>query len=202
MAVPRSSGSSRQPPLTLSVAGCPVLRCHRREPQSGQNAQSRTCPEAVRRDHSRGEPCSSRSAVRGIVKEIPKAEEDCFRHSVQWQTYTISGDAGTAKRTLPHWHPPVCPSGRAAAVSAMTCIGQVEPQPQVSIAEKRPTKRLRLRAGGPGHWPAGGCQSSTLLPSGSMTQANLPYSESSIFSRTLQPSSRRAATSACRSSTR
>jgi hypothetical protein len=32
----------------------------------------------------------------------------------------------------------------------------------------------------PGHCPAGGCQSSTLLPSGSMTQANFPYSESSI----------------------
>jgi hypothetical protein len=50
--------------------------------------------------------------------------------------------------------------------------------------------------------PAGGCQSSTLFPSGSMTQANFPYSDSSIFSRTSQPSSRRAATRAWRSSTR
>src|SRR5687767_9650312 len=52
------------------------------------------------------------------------------------------------------------------------------------------------------HWPAGGCQSSTLFPSGSMTQANFPYSESSIFSRTLQPSSRKTLTRAWRSSTR
>ncbi len=48
----------------------------------------------------------------------------------------------------------------------------------------------------PDHWPAGGCHSSPLFPSGSMTQANFPYSESSIFSRTLQPSSRKTLTSA------
>src|SRR5690348_4404879 len=41
----------------------------------------------------------------------------------------------------------------------------------------------------PAYWPSGGCHSSTLFPSGSMTQANLPYSDSSIFSSTLQPSS-------------
>jgi hypothetical protein len=41
-----------------------------------------------------------------------------------------------------------------------------------------------------GHCPGGGCQSSTLLPSGSMTQPNFPYSESSVFSRTSQPSCR------------
>ena len=52
------------------------------------------------------------------------------------------------------------------------------------------------------YWPAGGCHSSTLFLSGSMTQANFPYSDSSIFSSTLQPSSRKALTSAWRSSTR
>ena len=41
-----------------------------------------------------------------------------------------------------------------------------------------------------------GSQSSTLFPSGSMTQANFPYSESSIFSSTLQPSSFKALTKA------
>ena len=54
----------------------------------------------------------------------------------------------------------------------------------------------------PDHCPAGGCQSSTLFPSGSMTHAKIPYSESSIFSSTLQPSSRRTVTSAWRSATR
>src|SRR5262245_7125892 len=36
--------------------------------------------------------------------------------------------------------------------------------------------------------PGGGCQSSTLFPSGSSTQPNFPYSDSSTFSMTLQPS--------------
>lgn len=53
-----------------------------------------------------------------------------------------------------------------------------------------------------GYCPAGGCQSSTLLPSGSNTQPNFPYSESSVFSSTWQPSSRRAWSRAARSSTR
>jgi hypothetical protein len=52
------------------------------------------------------------------------------------------------------------------------------------------------------HCPSGGCHSSTLLPSGSMTQPNFPYSESSVFSRTSQPSLRNAARRLCRSATR
>lgn len=52
------------------------------------------------------------------------------------------------------------------------------------------------------HCPTGGCQSSTLFPSGSITQANFPNSESSILSSTLQPSSFSTFTSDARSSTR
>src|ERR1700754_2954246 len=36
-----------------------------------------------------------------------------------------------------------------------------------------------LFAAQPAHWPWGGSHSSTLFPSGSMTQANFPYSDSS-----------------------
>lgn len=53
-----------------------------------------------------------------------------------------------------------------------------------------------------GYWPTGGCQSSTLFPSGSMTHPNLPYSDSSVFSRTLQPSFRSASSKAAKSATR
>ncbi len=53
-----------------------------------------------------------------------------------------------------------------------------------------------------GYLPSGGCHSSTLLPSGSMTQPNLPYSDSSVLSSTSHPSARSAARSACRSATR
>src|SRR5688572_13993778 len=70
----------------------------------------------------------------------------------------------------------------------------------VRLTKVRP--QIRAEADCPGHWPAGGCQSSTLFPSGSMTQPNFPYSESSIFSRTLHPSSRKTVTRAWRSSTR
>ena len=41
-----------------------------------------------------------------------------------------------------------------------------------------------------GYCPSGGCHNSTLFPSGSITHPNLPKSESSVLSRTSQPSSR------------
>ena len=52
------------------------------------------------------------------------------------------------------------------------------------------------------HCPSGGCQSSTLFPSGSMTQPNFPNSESSVFSSTLQPSLRSAWSRPAKFSTR
>jgi hypothetical protein len=45
------------------------------------------------------------------------------------------------------------------------------------------------------YWPSGGCHSSTLLPSGSMTQPNLPNSDSSVLSKTSHPSARSVANS-------
>jgi hypothetical protein len=70
----------------------------------------------------------------------------------------------------------------------------------VSVADSSNAEESSLRCAWLGglafgygtHCPGGGCQSSTLLPSGSMTQPNFPYSESSVFSRTLHPSSRSA----------
>lgn len=47
-----------------------------------------------------------------------------------------------------------------------------------------------------------GCHNSTLFPSGSITQPNLPCSELWVSSSTLQPSARSAVSSASRSSTR
>jgi hypothetical protein len=60
----------------------------------------------------------------------------------------------------------------------------------------------RRRDRTPGHCPAGGCQSSSLLPSGSTTQAKRPYSESCTSGRTSTPSARSAVSTASRSSTR
>ena len=62
---------------------------------------------------------------------------------------------------------------------------------RIETARHEHVRPPRMVAGrGRPHCPGGGCQSSTLLPSGSMTQPNFPYSESSVFSRTSQPSSR------------
>ena len=52
------------------------------------------------------------------------------------------------------------------------------------------------------HCPSGGSHNSTLLPSGSTTQPNFPYSDSSVLSTTAQPSARSAASSPARSATR
>ena len=52
------------------------------------------------------------------------------------------------------------------------------------------------------HQSFGGSHNSTRLPSGSITHPNLPYSESSTLASTSQPSSRKAASRACKSSTR
>ena len=89
----------------------------------------------------------------------------------------------------------------SADISASIC-GKIRTVPTRTVLRKGgimgPLRKvgLRIAATGenPGHWPAGGCHSSTLFPSGSMTQANFPYSESSTFSSTLQPSSRKTLT--------
>src|SRR5882757_343755 len=70
------------------------------------------------------------------------------------------------------------------------------------LSERNGRPQFAVVTNEPAHWPSGGCHNSTLFPSGSMTQANFPYSESSILSSTLQPSSFKAFTNAWRSSTR
>lgn len=68
---------------------------------------------------------------------------------------------------------------------------EVEPQTKTCRAlSAPPARRRRLAFRHEAHCPGGGCQSSTLFPSGSITQPNFPYSESSAFFRTLHPSSR------------
>ena len=90
---------------------------------------------------------------------------------------------------------------RSSELRRRPCVRSGTPASPPGGATARPASAGAVSATD-GYCPAGGSQSSTLLPSGSMTQANLPYSDSSIFSRTLQPSSRRTATRPPRSSTR
>ena len=93
-------------------------------------------------------------------------------------------------------HPPrVLAAALPARAAVRAGPGRLEPLRGVRRPARRPGP-------GAGYWPGGGCQSSTLFPSGSMTQAKTPYSDSSIFSSTLQPSSRRTPARARASSTR
>lgn len=133
------------------------------------------------------------------------------------------GDASAEKQDAPQKR--VCPTrgrhivrhasstesnGRRwrAAIAIQRMFGRPQPagRPQSRLHTSQTTGAaadfLQEFEARPCHCPAGGCQSSTLLPSGSMTQPNFPYSESSVFSRTLQPSSRSACNSEARSSTR
>ncbi len=75
----------------------------------------------------------------------------------------------------------------------MRCKSVPEPVTRRAPRQTATSRRIRHCAF---HPAAVGCHSSTLFPSGSMTQANLPYSESSILSSTLQPSALSAATRA------
>jgi hypothetical protein len=115
IAGPRSTAVSNEPPLMLRVAGLPPLWCQSREPQLAQKAHSSLCPDAVGRDQNDVSPWRSVKSLLGTVNEIPNAEEDCLRHSVQWHTYRAKGSLGTLYRTWPHWHPPNCLSSTAGA---------------------------------------------------------------------------------------
>lgn len=86
VAAPRSTGSSNEPPLMLMVSGLPLLWCQSREPQMTQKTHSSRCPDAVWRDQDEVSPRRSVNSLLGTVNEIPNADADCLRHSVQWQT--------------------------------------------------------------------------------------------------------------------
>jgi hypothetical protein len=87
----RSGGSSNDPPLTLTLPVAPVPSCQTREPQAGQNAQASVPPLPFARDQTFTSPCVRRKSARLTMTEMPKADEDCFWHSRQWQTYSASG---------------------------------------------------------------------------------------------------------------
>jgi hypothetical protein len=55
-------------------------------PQSGQKLQARRPPEVVGRSQTLGAPAVNLTSSALTISEIPKAEADCARHSVQWQT--------------------------------------------------------------------------------------------------------------------
>ncbi len=81
----RSGLSSSDPPLTLRTSGSALLRWNSLVPQSGQKLQAIRPPESVGRSQTLGAPDVSPKSSTLTISEMPKAEADCARHSVQWQ---------------------------------------------------------------------------------------------------------------------
>jgi len=87
IAVDRSTGSSKEPALIVSVAeAAPSGSCHSRDPQAGQKAQTTRRPLSADRVQKLGAPEVTRKPARGTSSDRPNAEADCLRHSRQWQT--------------------------------------------------------------------------------------------------------------------
>lgn len=82
----RSIGSSSEPPLMLMELARSLSPCQIRDPQSGQKKQSSARPLSASLDHCFGVPRTSRNPDLLTITEMPNAEADCLRHSVQWQT--------------------------------------------------------------------------------------------------------------------
>jgi hypothetical protein len=70
--------------LTLRVPGSALPWWNSRVPQSGQKLQAIRPPEAVGRSQTLGAPDVSLTSSVPTISDIPKAEADCARHSVQW----------------------------------------------------------------------------------------------------------------------
>ncbi|HEX2529324.1 MAG TPA: hypothetical protein VHL31_23905 [Geminicoccus sp.] len=83
--VPKVGRLVQGPPLMLTLPSR-TERCHSREPQFPQKAQSSVSPVDVGRVQERGTPLVRRTAGQVTITEIPNAEADCLRHSRQWQT--------------------------------------------------------------------------------------------------------------------
>ena len=63
-----------------------IVAVERFVPQSGQKAQRMRRPLLASRVQNFGVPCVTRIVPAGMVSDMPKAELDWCRHSVQWQT--------------------------------------------------------------------------------------------------------------------
>jgi hypothetical protein len=63
---------------------------------------------------------------RGTGIDMLKPAVDCRWHSVQWQTYKVSGASLMKYRTLPHWQPPANGKGiRVSLASVYACPREI-----------------------------------------------------------------------------
>src|ERR1700716_2186296 len=96
------SGRSNAP-VMISIRGPPTRRKLNGVPQSAQ--KSRSAMEEER--NAAGLPPGPAEVLRSISAKEASGAPDAFWHIRQWQMLTFTGAADTAKRTAPHWQPPV-----------------------------------------------------------------------------------------------
>src|SRR6202051_2256035 len=96
------SGRSKAP-VMISILGPSMRRKLSGVPQSLQ--KSRIAIEEERNEA--GSPRGQAKSRRSISAKEANGAPEAFWHIRQWQTLTLTGAPDTAKRTAPHWHPPV-----------------------------------------------------------------------------------------------
>jgi len=66
------------------LSSSPGTSSQTRLPQSGQKTQTIVRPLSAARGHLFTAPRVGRKSARRAMTEMPKAEDDCLRHSRQW----------------------------------------------------------------------------------------------------------------------
>src|ERR1700716_612337 len=98
----RRSGRSKVP-VMISIRGPPMRRKLSGVPQAAQKSRS-----AIDEDlNAAGVPRVQLKSACSISAKEANGAPDAFWHIRQWQTLILAGGADSAKRTAPHWQPPV-----------------------------------------------------------------------------------------------
>src|SRR5947207_1820058 len=90
-------------PVMISIRDPPIRRKLRGVPQAAQKSRS-----AMEEDwNAAGLPLVQAKSACSISAKEANGAPDAFWHIRQWQMLTLAGGADSAKRTAPHWQPPV-----------------------------------------------------------------------------------------------
>src|SRR2546423_14938897 len=90
-------------PVMISIRGPPIRRKLRGVPQAAQKSRS-----AMDEDwKAAGLPLVQLKSACSMSANDANGAPDAFWHIRQWQMLIFAGAADSAKRTAPHWQPPV-----------------------------------------------------------------------------------------------
>src|SRR6266853_2990558 len=107
------SGRSKLP-VMISIRGPPMRRKLNGVPQAAQKSRS-----AMEEDlNAAGLPRVQLKSVCSMSAKEANGAPDAFWHIRQWQILILVGGADSAKRTAPHWQPPVRTGLGASVITA------------------------------------------------------------------------------------